>query len=44
MKQLVLHVALAAAVLVALAGCGKRGPLEQPEGVQTSYPRTYPTK
>ena len=44
MKKLVLHAALAAALLAGLAACGKRGPLEQPEGVQTSYPRTYPTK
>jgi predicted small lipoprotein YifL len=39
-RHLILIVALAAA----LAACGRRGPVEHPEGIKTDYPRTYPTR
>ena len=31
-------------VALALAGCGRKGDLEQPEGAKPTYPKTYPTR
>ena len=39
-SRLLLVLALAAT----LAACGKKGPIEQPEGSTTAYPRIYPTR
>lgn len=33
---------LAAALLIALGGCGRKGDPELPEGVSDNYPRGYP--
>lgn len=33
-----------AALALALAACGKKGDLEQPDGVKPTYPKTYPTR
>lgn len=38
------RLALVAAVAAALAGCGKKADLKQPDGVQPTYPKTYPTR
>ena len=35
---------LAVALALALAGCGKKGELEQPDGAKPTYPKTYPTR
>jgi len=32
------------ALLLPLAGCGKKGPLEPPPGEPSTYPRTYPSE
>lgn len=32
------------AAALALSACGKKGELEQREGVKPVYPRTYPTR
>ena len=32
------------AAALALSACGKKGDLEQREGVKPVYPRTYPTR
>jgi hypothetical protein len=40
---LAIFVLLLAAAL-ALSACGKKGDLEQREGVKPVYPRTYPTR
>jgi hypothetical protein len=32
------------ATALALSACGKKGELEQREGVKPVYPRTYPTR
>ena len=31
-------------VALALAACGRKGDLEQPEGAKPTYPKTYPTR
>ena len=41
MRRLMVLV-MAAALAVALAGCGKKGDLEPPPGKETKYPRSYP--
>lgn len=42
MRKLCLFAAIIAGL--ALAGCGKKGDLEQPENAKPTYPRTYPTR
>ena len=41
MRRLMVLV-VAAALAVALAGCGKKGALDPPPGKETEYPRSYP--
>jgi len=41
MRALVLALAVAS---LALAGCGKKGDPEHPDGAKPVYPRTYPTR
>jgi predicted small lipoprotein YifL len=36
--------ALLLALLLPLAACGKKGPLEPPPGEQSTYPRIYPSE
>ncbi len=35
---------IAAAIGLLLAGCGKKGELEHPEGAKPVYPKVYPTR
>ncbi len=37
-----LAVFVTAALIAPLQGCGRKGSLEAPEGVDPDYPRTYP--
>ena len=32
------------ALALPIAACGKKGPLEPPQGVPNTYPRTYPSE
>ena len=41
MRRLMVLV-VAAALAVALAGCGKKAELDPPPGKETKYPRSYP--
>ncbi len=36
--------ALLLSLLLPLAACGKKGPLEPPPGEPNTYPRTYPSE
>ena len=35
---------LLAAVVAALAACGKKADLRQPDGAKPTFPKTYPTR
>lgn len=39
-----LTVALFCALLIGLAGCGKKADVQHPEGTEPTYPRTYPSR
>lgn len=41
-RPLFLLALVLAGLLAPLAACGRRGPLEPPQGQQPTYPRTYP--
>ena len=40
----IMAVLLALAILVPVAGCGRKGPPQLPEGQSDRYPRTYPSE
>jgi len=42
-NALLLAVLIAIGLATGLAGCGKKGDLEPPEGKPSTYPRTYPS-
>lgn len=44
MGRLVIMLFVMTVLAFAITACGKRGKLEQPDGVTATYPRTYPTR
>lgn len=44
MGRLIIMLFVLTAMAFAVTACGKKGGLEQPEGTEPTYPRTYPTQ
>lgn len=44
MGRLIVMLFVLTVLAFAVTACGKKGALEQPEGTESTYPRTYPTQ
>ena len=44
MGRLIIMLFVLTVLAFAVTACGKKGALEQPEGTDPTYPRTYPTQ